>query len=251
MIFAYCRVSTRYQNMERQIRNALGAYPEAKLIKETYTGRNIHRPEFNKLLKAVRPGDTIVFDSVSRMSRDAVDGFKLYEKLYNDGVDLVFLKEPHINTAAHRERLRNRIAAYSQHTGDAAEKLMQAIIEALNQYTMDIAREQIMLAFEQSQKEVDDLRQRTVEGIETARRAGKPIGRQTGDAPERRTQRPIMDIIKAKSLDFDGTNSDAEVMALIRGTSYTDERTGTTRRYTIARGTYYKYKALLKSETEN
>ena len=250
MIFAYCRVSTKNQNMERQIRNALDAYPGAKVIKEVYSGRYAHRPEWVKLLRTIKPGDTIVFDSISRMSRDANDGFELYEKLYNDGVDLVFLNEPHINTTAHRERLKNRIATYTERNGDAAEKLIQAVIEALNQYTMDIAREQIMLAFEQAQKEVDDLRKRTVEGIETARRAGKPIGRQPGDTPEHRTQRPIMDIIKAKSRDFDGTDNDAEVMALIRGTSYTDERTGTTRRYTIARGTYYKYKALLRAENE-
>ena len=45
-----------------------------------------------KLLKIVRAGDTIVFDSVSRMSRNAETGFQIYQELYDKGVELVFLK---------------------------------------------------------------------------------------------------------------------------------------------------------------
>ena len=45
---------------------------------------------------------------------------------------------------------------------------------------MELAKEQIRLAFIQAQKEVDDLRQRTKEGIETARRDGKQIVQKKG-----------------------------------------------------------------------
>ena len=38
MIYGYCRISTRSQNIERQHRNILAAYPAVKLIDETYTG---------------------------------------------------------------------------------------------------------------------------------------------------------------------------------------------------------------------
>lgn len=41
---------------------------------------------------------------------------------------------------------------------------------------MELAKEQIIIAFEQAEKEVQDLRQRTKEGIETARINGKQIG---------------------------------------------------------------------------
>ena len=58
---------------------------------------------------------------------------------------------------------------------------MNSIIEALNDYIMSLAKRQIQLAFIQSQKEVDDLHQRTKEGIETARRNGKQIGQLTGN----------------------------------------------------------------------
>ena len=44
------------------------------------------------------------------MSRNADDGFKLYEQLYNKGVNLVFLKEPHINTETytHKKTLQEK-----------------------------------------------------------------------------------------------------------------------------------------------
>lgn len=69
-IYGYCRISTKEQSIERQNRNIRELYPEAILVNEVYTGRKIEgRKEWNKLLKRVEKGDTIVFDSVSRMSR--------------------------------------------------------------------------------------------------------------------------------------------------------------------------------------
>lgn len=96
-VYGYCRISTSEQSMERQIRNIKLAYPDAVIVKETYTGTIIQgRKEFEKLLKIVSTDDTLVFDSVSRMSRTAQEGYEMYQKLYNQGVSLVFLKEPHI-----------------------------------------------------------------------------------------------------------------------------------------------------------
>ena len=72
-VYGYCRISTSKQSMERQIRNIKLAYPDAVIVKETYTGTKIQgRKEFEKLLKIVSTGDTLVFDSVSRMSRGRV-----------------------------------------------------------------------------------------------------------------------------------------------------------------------------------
>ena len=72
MIYGYCRVSTQSQNIERQVRNILAAYPHAEIIREVYTGTTFQgRDKLEKLLKKVRRDDTIVFDSVSRMSRSA------------------------------------------------------------------------------------------------------------------------------------------------------------------------------------
>ena len=75
-IYGYCRVSTKKQSIERQVRNILALYPSADIVKETYTGTKLEgRTKFNKILNKVQEGDTIVFDSVSRMSRDAEEGF--------------------------------------------------------------------------------------------------------------------------------------------------------------------------------
>ena len=99
MYYAYCRTSTPKQSMERQVRNILKLYPHAAVYQEVYTGTKVDgRRKWEQLLHTVQPGDTIVFDSVSRMSRNADEGFAAYQQLYENGVDLVFLKEPHINT---------------------------------------------------------------------------------------------------------------------------------------------------------
>lgn len=171
-VYGYCRISTKQQSIDRQIRNIKAEYEKAVIITEAYSGTTMNRPEWNKLYKKVKAGDTIIFDSVSRMSRDADEGFALYEELYNKGIELVFLKEPHINTATYKKALQNNVAM----TGTNVDY----ILEGVNKYLMALAREQIILAFEQSEKEVEDLHQRTREGIATARLNGKQIGQKQG-----------------------------------------------------------------------
>ena len=225
MIYGYARVSTQKQNIDRQIRNIIKAYPEAKIIEEEYTGTKIlGRKKFEKLLKNVKTGDTIVFDSVSRMSRNAETGFQIYQELYDKGIELVFLKEPHINTETYKKALSNNIAM----TGTKTD----IILKAINEYLMELAKEQIIIAFEQSEKEVSDLHQRTKEGIETARRKGKQIGRKKGAIMETKKARESMAVIIKHSRSFSGTLCDAEVIKL----------TG------ISRNTYYKYKARIRSD---
>ena len=95
-IYGYCRISTPKQNIERQVRNILRNilkdYAEAIIVQETFTDSGLQgRKELKKLLRSVQAGDTIIFDSVSRMSRNADDGFALYELLYNQDFNLVFL----------------------------------------------------------------------------------------------------------------------------------------------------------------
>ena len=97
---------------------------------------------------------------------------------------------------------------------------------------MELAKEQIRLAFEQSEKEVQDLHQRTREGIETARLNGKQIGRQKNSIVITKKSIESKEVIRKLSRDFDGNLSDAEIMRL----------TG------LARNTYYKYKRKLRGE---
>ena len=103
-VYGYCRISRKQQNIERQIRNIKAVFPEAVIIQEVFTRTRLDRKEWPKLYKAVKAGDTIVFDSVSRMSRNSEDGIALYFKLFDNGINLVFLKERYINTQADKFR---------------------------------------------------------------------------------------------------------------------------------------------------
>lgn len=225
MLYGYCRISTAKQSIERQIRNIKAAYPDAVIIQEVFTRTRIDRKEWQKLFGKVKRGDTIVFDSVSRMSGNANDGFTAYEELYNRGVSLVFLKEPHINTSTYKQALENNVKM----TGGNVD----FILEGVNKYLMALAKEQIRLAFEQSEKEVEDLHQRTREGIETARLNGKQIGQRHGARLTTKKSVTAKIVIQKHSKDFDGSLNDIEVMKL----------TG------LARNTFYKYKRELKAES--
>ena len=168
MEYGYCRISTGKQNIERQVRNIQKAYPDAHIVREVFTGTKLQsRKELEKLLSQIKAGDRIIFDSVSRMSRDAEEGFLLYEDLFQKGVELVFLKEPHINTETYKKAMQNQLTL----TGGAVD----AILKGINEYLLILAKEQIRLAFVQAEKEVQDLHQRTREGIQTARLNGKRI----------------------------------------------------------------------------
>ncbi len=224
--YGYCRISTPQQSIDRQERNIKAEYPNAHISKEAYTGTKAEgRKELDKILKIVKAGDTIVFDSVSRMSRNADEGIDLYMNLYEKGVTLVFLKEPHINTDTYRNALQNSIATVGNEIADI-------YIKATNEVLMILARQQIRQAFEQAQKEVQDLHQRTAEGIQTARLNGKQIGQKQGAKLNVKKKVPAMEQIKKYSKDFDGTLKDTEVMQLVG----------------LARNTYYKYKSELKTE---
>lgn len=222
MRYGYCRISRPKQSIECQIRNIKEAYPEAVIIQEIFTRTRMERKEWMKLVRQIKEGDTIIFDSVSRMSGNAEEGFSAYEDLYNKGVNLIFLKEPHINTETYKKALENNIAL----TGSSVD----LILEGVNRYLMELAKEQIRLAFVQSEKEVFDLHQRTKEGIATARLNGKQIGRQKNAHVVTKKSIKAKEIIKRVSRDFDGNLTDAEVIELVG----------------LARNTYYKYKRELR-----
>ena len=163
------------------------------------------------------------------MSRDAAEGFEVYKALFDRGVTLVFIKEPQINTETYKAAIEKQIDAVK--TGDeATDELTEAIMAALNRYMMRLAERQIKLAFEQAEKEVEDLHQRTREGIETARLAGKQIGNVKGVKLTTKKSVEAKAKILMHSKDFRGALSDADVIKL----------TG------LSRNTYYKYKRELR-----
>ena len=225
--YGYVRISTVKQSIERQIRNIKDQYPDAVIVTDEYTGTKLDRPGWTKLYKTVKEGDTIIFDEVSRMSRDADEGFEVYEDLYQRGVNLIFIKEPHISTAVYRQQAENQIQKIQIQTGkESIDKCLSGIMDAVSGLIMDLARAQIKLAFSQAEKEVDYLHQRTREGIATAKLNGKQIGQVRGAKLTTKKSLAAKELIRKHSKDFGGTLGDAEVIKLAG----------------ISRNSYYKYK---------
>ena len=225
-IYGYPRISRKEQSIDRQIRNIKAAYPDAIIVEEVYTGTKLEgRTQFEKLLKIVKSGDTIVFDSVSRMSRNASEGIELYERLYKTGIHLVFLKESYINTATYDKALSEHIPL--------TNTSVDIILEAINEYLKVLRREQIKAAFVQAEKEVQDLHQRTKEGIETARLNGKQIGGLKGKGFTTKKEITAKEIIRKHNRDFGGTLTNQETWELAK----------------ISKLTFYKYKAEMMKES--
>lgn len=227
MIYGYARVSTKKQNIARQVKNIKSFDSSAIIICEEYTGTKFQgRKKLDKLLKIIKKDDTIIFDSVSRMSRNAEEGFQLYEKLFYKEINLVFLKEPHINTATYKKAIQPQL----QLTGGAVD----SILKGINEYLILLAKEQIRLAFEQSEKEVMDLRQRTKEGIAIARLNGKQIGQAKGSKLITKKSIGAKEQIKKYNKAFDGNLTNEDTWKLIG----------------ISKMTFYKYKKELLEELE-
>lgn len=225
-IYGYCRISTEQQSIERQERNIKDIYKDAVIVREIFSGATSERKKWNNIKKQVKSGDTIVFDSVSRMSRNSDEGIKEYFELYEKGVELVFLKEPHINSEVYKSSQSNKIELVGDEIDD--------VLDGINKYLIRLAKKQIKIAFNQAEKEVQDLRQRTREGIITARLNGKQIGRVEGTKIVTKKSIDTKAKILKLSKTFGGNLKDTEILELLN----------------IDRMTYYKYKKELKIEKE-
>lgn len=235
-IYGYARVSTKNQRLDRQIKNIEDYCKDKKIehiYREKYTGTKMGRPQFQKLLAVVCTGDIIIFDSVSRMSRSADEGYDLYMQLLQEGIDLIFIKEPHINTSYYKEMQskKTRIASTGK---ESTDKLIDAIMEAITEFQNEETKEKIRIAFEQAEKEVQDLHVRISEGIRTTQRLNeslpemqrKQIGQKKGATFETKKAKIMKERIQKMAKDFDGSMKDKEVIEILG----------------ISRNTYYKYK---------
>lgn len=92
MRIGYARVSTQEQNLDRQLDNLRAAGCE-RVYQEKITGTRAHRPEYDRMLDALRPGDVLVVDSFSRLSRSTKDLLEVMDKLKASKVKVVSLKD--------------------------------------------------------------------------------------------------------------------------------------------------------------
>lgn len=230
MIYGYCRVSTAHQKIARQITNIKELYPKATLIREFYTGTTQSRPLWEKLVSQLHKGDTVVFDSVSRMSRNSEEGFRDYKKLYENGINLIFINEPLINTSVF-DSTKDNLLKISVETGnEAVDEYFKGNVELINKLLMSLAEEQIKSAFDQSEKEVSDLHTRISEGLRESRNQGKVFGMPKGAKIVTKKEKECKDLISKHSRDFGGSLDDGDLIKLCG----------------CSRNSFYKYKKALK-----
>ena len=232
MIYAYCRVSTPHQRLERQITNITELYPKAIIFREFYTGTTQNRPNWERLMGQIKKEDTIVFDSVSRMSRNAGEGFKDYKTLYESGVNLIFLNEPLINTSVFDSTKSNLLNIDIATGNSAIDTFFKGNIELINNFMMALAEEQIKAAFDQAEKEVTDLHSRISQGIREAKKNGTKIGLSKGSILTTKKATQCKAIIQKHSKDFGGSLEDPDVIKLCG----------------CSRNSYYKYKREIKMQ---
>ena len=139
MIYAYARVSTTEQRLDRQI-DALTKYGVDEIYQEKMTGTKKNRPELDKLLNVLQPGDTVVVESLSRLGRSVKNLSELMEKFNTEDIRLVSLKE-------------------TIDTKSSTGRLLFTILSSLAQFERDV------------------LAERTREGLNAARARGHLGGR--------------------------------------------------------------------------
>ena len=147
----YARVSTADQNLERQLDMLRQAGAEI-IFQEKMTGTKRDRPELNKLLSHIAPGDVVIVESLSRLGRSTKDLIELVELMRENGVQLVSMKE-------------------QIDTGTSAGKLLFTLMSAIAQFERDVIAE------------------RTREGLRAARARGRRGGRPRCD--QRKLQQAV------------------------------------------------------------
>lgn len=150
MIYCYMRISTHSQQCDRQeLMMEELKIPKENRFQEIISGtvKSSKRPEFEKMLEVLQQGDTIYFESLSRLGRstvDLIDTVNLLTKKYK--VKLIFLKESlTINPEGHGL--------------DAVSNLFFTIMAAMAQFERDLTS------------------QRTREGLAAKKAMGVKLGR--------------------------------------------------------------------------
>lgn len=139
MVYGYARVSTRQQDLSRQL-DLLDRYECNKIYTEKISGVRANRPELNKLKKQVKENDKIIIESFSRLGRSTKDLIDLVYFFEKKGVKVISIKE-------------------NFDTQTPQGKLMMTVFQAFGQFERDIIVE------------------RTKEGLESARARGNIGGR--------------------------------------------------------------------------
>lgn len=157
-VFGYARVSTRDQNLARQI-DALREFgvSECDIFCDKASGRDFCRPSYQRLVRRLRAGDTLVIKSIDRLGRSYQDIIEEWRCLTKERrARIVVLDMPLLDTREDR--------------GGLTGELIADIVLQLLSYVAQVER--------------DNIRQRQAEGIAAARARGVRFGRPRIERPE-------------------------------------------------------------------
>ena len=157
--FYYARVSTREQNLDRQIAafEKLGATPR-DIITDKQSGKDLERTGYQALKSTMlRPGDTLVIKSLDRLSRNKADIHNELQWMKNNGIRLKVIDLP----------------TTMMELPEGQEWVFEMVNNILIEVLGTIA-----------QQERETTRQRQAEGIAAAKAKGKKLGRPALAFPE-------------------------------------------------------------------
>ena len=156
--YAYIRVSTKEQNIDRQVEAMKDIGIEKnKMFIDKQSGKDFDRKNYKRMLRSLHPGDEVYIKSIDRLGRDYEEIIEQWRMLTKDkDVDVIVLDLPLLDT-------RNKINGL---TGKFTADLVLQILS----YVAQIERENI--------------RQRQAEGIQVAKQRGVKFGRPLKELPE-------------------------------------------------------------------
>ena len=122
MIYGYCRVSTKGQekngnSLEAQ-EKALKEAGATKIYSDAFTGTKTDRPEFDKLLKELKSGDTLVVTKLDRFARSMSQGSELVSELINKGIKVWILNIGIMDNTPASKLIRNIFFAFAEFERD-------------------------------------------------------------------------------------------------------------------------------------
>lgn len=191
MIRGYVRVSTADQNPERQIRKMRDMGISALYVDKA-SGKDMHRPEWERLLNDSKPGDSIVVDSLDRLGRNYADVTSEWRRLTGMGIDISCLDLEFFDSAKFREM---------GPVGTCVQDMLLSLLAYV------------------AQTEREKNRQRQAEGIAVAKEAGKYTGRKPKDFDSETLQRAQEALSESKA-------AAARVLGVDRSTVYRMIRDG-------------------------
>ena len=149
-VYGYARVSTREQNLDRQL-DALAGFgePNMKVICDKASGKDFERTEYQRLLRELKEGDVLVVKSIDRLGRNYAEILEQWHDIIEKKCAIVVLDMPLLDTRKKNE--------------DLTGTLIADIVLQLLSYVAQIERENI--------------RQRQAEGITSAKARGVRFGR--------------------------------------------------------------------------